>query len=239
MGTRTAGENRFVVCLILGIVAIIGGCASSGGKPAPAQAVQPELSDYFHRLVRYHSRMDGNVPDGAVVFIGDSITQGLCVSAVAPLSVNYGIGSDTTVGVLNRLSTYQSVNRASVIVIEVGVNDLARRSDEEILRNYQAIADRLPAGKPVIFNAVMPLDEEVHPWKGYNSRIKALNAGLKALCDKSARLHYVDIGPLLVDGKGNFADELHDGDGVHPNAKSNALWIAELRKKIAEIKQGQ
>ena len=40
--------------------------------------------------------MDSLVPVGATVFIGDSITQGLATSAVVPLSVNYGIGGDTT-----------------------------------------------------------------------------------------------------------------------------------------------
>ena len=57
---------------------------------------QSEITGHFHRMLRYHSRIDGNVPNSSVLFIGDSITQGLCVSAVSSPSVNYGIGSDTS-----------------------------------------------------------------------------------------------------------------------------------------------
>lgn len=82
-----------------------------------------ELTPHYHRMLEYHKRMDGNVLTGSVIFFGDSITQGLCVSAVASHSVNYGIGSDTTFGVLERLKYYRSINRADVVVISIGVND--------------------------------------------------------------------------------------------------------------------
>jgi hypothetical protein len=97
-----------------------------------------EITEHFHRMLRYHSRMDGNVPKQSVIFIGDSITQGLAVTAVINPSVNYGIGSDTTVGVLNRLPVYKSIEKASTVVIAIGVNDMEYRSNEEILRNLKA-----------------------------------------------------------------------------------------------------
>lgn len=48
---------------------------------------------HFKRMVYFYERMDADVPDSSVIFIGDSITQGLCVAAVSPLSVNYRIGA--------------------------------------------------------------------------------------------------------------------------------------------------
>ena len=59
--------------------------------------------------------MDGLIPEGATIFIGDSITQGLATSAVSNQSVNYGIGSDTTLGVLKRLPYYNSMNSAKAV----------------------------------------------------------------------------------------------------------------------------
>jgi len=82
-----------------------------------------ELTPHYHQMVTFHSHMDGNVPDDSVIFIGDSLTQGLCVSAVACPSVNYGIGNDTTLGVLQRISQYESIQRAKVVVIAIGIND--------------------------------------------------------------------------------------------------------------------
>jgi len=91
-------------------------------------AQSPEITQHFHRMLHYHKRMDGNVPEGSVIFIGDSITQGLCVSAIASPAVNYGIGSDTTVGILQRLPYYNSIKRASAVVLAIGINDIRRRS---------------------------------------------------------------------------------------------------------------
>ena len=61
-------------------------------------------SSRYAKILAYHKRIDSNIPDDAVIFIGDSITEGLAVSSISPVSVNYGIGSDTTLGVLQRLS---------------------------------------------------------------------------------------------------------------------------------------
>lgn len=205
------------------------------GKIGVMMEARPEITAYFDRILRYHARMDGNVPDGAVVFIGDSMTQGLCVSAVAPLSVNYGIGGDTTVGVLQRLPTYHSLQRAGAIVVTIGNNDLKFRSNKEIVRNYSAIIERLPRDVDVIFSAPLPYDEKAnHEWVGSNQRLRALNKDLKLLTQKSRRLHFIDAGPLLVDAEGNLADRFHDGDGTHLNEDGNAVWIVELRRALDE-----
>ena len=117
-----------------------------------------EITPHFHRMLRYHKRMDGNVPDGSVVFIGDSITQGLCVSAITCPSVNYGIGSDTTLGVLQRLQDYRSIDRASAVLLAIGINDMKRRSNDEIFENYRLIIEQIPKTTPIVFSAVLPLD---------------------------------------------------------------------------------
>jgi len=209
-------------------------------KFTPQQTVlPPEITKYFYRILRYHKRMDNNVPNGAIVFIGDSITQGLCVSAVASPSVNYGIGSDTTAGVLQRLPFYKSIKRARAIVIAIGINDIKRRSNDKILENYRFIIDQLPKTTPVIFSAVLPLDEEVREeWKGYNQGyIKDLNSRLKHLVSEAENLFFIDAGPLLVDENGNLSDIYYDADGLHLNSKGNTIWINVLRKGLQAAQQ--
>ena len=89
------------------------------------QLPKPEISEYYHRILRYHERSVDSVPDDSVIFIGDSITQGLCVSAVQPNAVNFGIGSDTTTGVLMRIPAYMpALERAKCIVLAIGVKHL-------------------------------------------------------------------------------------------------------------------
>ena len=99
-------------------------------------------------MLGYHKRMDGNIPDDSTIFIGDSLTQSLAVSAISPRSVNYGIGNDTLIGVLKRIGEYKSIYRSSMIVIAVGINDLKiGKNIEEILYNYEAIIKKIPHKK--------------------------------------------------------------------------------------------
>jgi len=195
---------------------------------------RPELTEHYHRMLRYHLRMDGNVPDGSVLFIGDSLVQGLCCDAVACPSVNYGIGSDTTDGVLERLPKYRSVSRASAVVLVIGSNDLDRRGDDEIIENYRRILAAIPRSVPVACNAILPVNERLLPAsdRGANARIQSFNARLKALCEGDSRCVFLDAGPRLVDSEGNLSTPLQDGDGVHPNSDGNRIWIEELRAAV-------
>lgn len=200
-----------------------------------------EITDHYRQMMYFHKRMDGNVPEGAVVFIGDSITQGLCVSAVISPSVNYGIGNDTTLGVLKRLPAYRSIDRASVVVLAIGINDINIRSNDEILENYRLIIDHIPKRTPIVLSAVLPIDEALkgQEWQGRNDeRIKRLNAGIQRLANADRRTFFVDAGPLLVDASGDLADQYHDGDGVHLNSQGNSIWINALRDGIQKAQHG-
>ncbi len=201
--------------------------------------IEPEITEHYEQMVRYHERMDSNVPDGAIIFIGDSITQGLYVSAVFTPSVNYGIGNDTTLGVLRRLSAYNSLKRAGACVVAIGVNDLRRRDNEEILKNYSSIINALPANLPIIISGVIPVDERVkRELAETNKRIKVLNNGLKTLCDSYGKICiFTDSGPGLIDSSGNLKEEYHEGDGIHLNGEGNAAWIKDLKSAVHKVLQ--
>ena len=201
-----------------------------------AQSADMEITEHYQRMMNYHRYMDGNIPEGAVLFIGDSITQGLCTSAVWECSVNYGIGSDTTVGVLQRLADYASMARAGAVVVAIGVNDLARRDNAAILENYKKIMEAVPAGTPLVFSAVLPLDERAKDIKeDRNPRIRELNAGLASLCATDERCSVVDATAALTDDTGNLNPGYHAGDGVHLNTAGYALWITALREQLNSI----
>lgn len=198
-----------------------------------AQDAESDITEHYKRMMVYHTYMDGSVPEGAVLFIGDSITQGLCVVAVHGLAVNYGIGSDTTLGVLERLPVYRSMERAAAVVIAIGVNDLRRRDNNAILENYKKIMAAVPADVPLLFSAVLPLDDRNKPEEGKrNERIRELNRGLEALCASEDRCIFLDSTPSLVDDTGNLDPAHHTGDGVHLNTAGYTLWIRDLRDKL-------
>lgn len=201
-----------------------------------AQTPFPDVTDHYTRMMKYHGYMDGSVPAGAVLFIGDSITQGLCVAAVCDRGVNYGIGSDTTLGVIERLPKYGSVDRARAVVVAIGVNDLSRRDNAAILENYRRIAGEVSGRAPLLFSAVLPLDERVNPGNaGVNARIRELNRGLAEICAETGGCRLVDVAGVLADGTGGLAPEHHVGDGVHLSDLGYALWIDGLRAALREI----
>lgn len=206
------------------------------GLPRP----QAEITAFHREMTAYHARADAGVPDGAVIVLGDSLVQGLTVTALAPGAVNYGIGMDTTAAVLQRLPHHaSSLPRARAIVLAVGVNDLLRtdRDDAAIRRLRAQLVAALPAQVPLLIGALLPVDAaRQRVPAGLNARIAALNATLHA--DVAAwraqgrRVQLVDAGPALRDATGALAARWHVGDGLHLNAAGNAVWAAALRRGL-------
>jgi len=193
----------------------------------------PEFNEYFKETLIYQQRMDASIPDNAVIFIGDSITQSLAVSAVAPISVNYGIGSDTTVGVLKRLPSYKnSIKRAKAVVITVGLSDLSKRSHDEIIQNFQKIINSIPRNITIIFNAVFPVDERIENNAGLNQKIRQLNTELKVLMKLRPNLFFINSGDKLRDTDNNLSNKYHTGDGIHLNPAAYKIWITDLKATL-------
>ena len=192
------------------------------------------VTPHFRRMVAYHERSVEIVPKEAVVFIGDSIMQGLCVAAVSPKAVNYGIGGDTTAGVLHRLETYRpALDRASAVVIAIGVNDLLVRRNQDILSSHARILGSLP-GVPVVISSVLPVDESMSRDRlGWNKRIVDLNHSLKRLALTDVRFEFVDNQSTFDrDSDGTLDAQCHIGDGLHLNSFGNGMWASNLRAAL-------
>jgi len=191
----------------------------------------PELPEYYDRVSTYHTRMDPSIPAGATIFIGDSITQGLATS-VADKSVNFGIGSDTTLGVVIRIKQYDSLRRAKALVLAIGINDFLWRDDEAILTNYKTILASIPETLPVVLSALLPIDEMTLEADHKNTRVVRVNEMLRAMAADYSNVTFLDIGSLLSGADGNLKSEFHVGDGIHLNAAGNEIWIGELRRVL-------
>ncbi len=193
-----------------------------------------EFSEHFHRMSRSHAWMDGHIPDGSIFFIGDSITQALCVSAVAPNSVNLGIDGDTSLGIINRIPSLPSLRRASLIVIAIGINDLAKRGNDEVIRNCRRILELLPAHIPVIISSVLPVEEHFHQnWDKWNEeRIRPLNRQLEQLALDHQHVTFSDSHSDMLDQRGQLRAALHVGDGIHLSVEGYSILIQRLKQAI-------
>jgi len=194
-----------------------------------------ELSRHYHIMVGFHNRINKNMNAGSVVFIGDSITQGLAVSEVSDKSVNFGIGGDTTLGVITRLGEYTALDKSQLIVLAIGINDLKYRNNQEIILNFINIFERLPADIPILVSAILPVDEISSEKNNYNKRINAINTELKKISIENSRLYFMDISKNIIDSTGNLEDKYHNGDGVHISRLGYQVWIEYLKESILKI----
>lgn len=188
----------------------------------------PEITPFYEDMLGSQRQLDGSVETGSVIFLGDSITQGLNVAAVTHPAINYGIGMDTSLGLLQRISYYDALAKASRIVVAIGINDLirTRRSNAEIIDNYRQILGRLPESVPVIIQAVFPVDERQLA-AGFNQRISALNQSLQQLAQQH-NAAFINLHQVMANAEGNLKTTLHTGDGVHLSVAGYRVWIDQL-----------
>jgi lysophospholipase L1-like esterase len=234
MDKKIVGAYFILLHVLLAIVLTKSDFIERSEKKLRAIAAIPPFED---PVPRHHRRMEASIPDGAIVFLGDSIIQGMYVSALDPLSVNFGASGLTSDLLLERLPHYQTLERARLAVVAIGINDIRRRSNAEILSTYVAILERIPEHLPVVFSAVLPVNEHVRPGqlRRSNEQIRKLNRDLRRLCrEHSARVTCFDAGPRLVNGAGQLAHKYHEGDGLHLSAKGYEVWMDALRLAIAE-----
>ncbi|HLZ54252.1 MAG TPA: SGNH/GDSL hydrolase family protein [Verrucomicrobiae bacterium] len=175
---------------------------------------------------------------GAVVFLGDSITQGwhALANAFPHLKVaNRGIGGDTTRGVLYRLKADVLDLDPKAIVLLIGTNDIGNGAKpEDVADNIEAILQEIKKfnpNLPVIVCEVMPrADRGQHP----ADRIEKLNALVAAAIKNDPQFTLCDTWSIYADKNGDCPNDEFP-DLLHPNATGYAKWAAALKPILAKL----
>ncbi len=175
----------------------------------------------------------------ALVFLGDSITQGwgddLGGSFPGVKVANRGIGGDTTRGMLIRLPKDVLALNPSGVVLLMGTNDLEEQAEPEtIAGNFKLIIAELKKHNPkmpVIVCQVLPSSETK---KRPANRIKQLNELYAAAVKGDPQVIVVDTWTLFANEQGD-ARESEFPDLLHPNKTGYAQWAAALRPILATL----
>jgi lysophospholipase L1-like esterase len=176
---------------------------------------------------------------GAVVFLGDSITQGWGedFSAWFPGTkiANRGISGDTTRGVLIRLGGDVLALKPHAVVLLIGTNDLEEKADPETLAsNLKLILAELARQQPT-----MPIILcQVFPSATSKSRpvekIKKVNQLYAEAVKGNPQITLIDTWTLFADSQGD-AIPTEFPDLLHPNQAGYAKWAAALRPVFATL----
>lgn len=173
---------------------------------------------------------------GALVFLGDSITQNWgdkLGGAFGDVKVaNRGISGDTTRGMLVRLDDVIALNPRGVVML-MGTNDIERRATpEEIAGNVKLIVAALKQHDPelpIVLCEVFPSS----PQKNRPAeKIRALNRLLAEAVKGDPQVTLVDSWTLFANADGDAKIEEFP-DLLHPNAAGYAKWAAALRPILA------
>jgi lysophospholipase L1-like esterase len=175
----------------------------------------------------------------ALVFLGDSITQGwgddLGGSFPGVKVANRGISGDTTRGMLIRLKDdVLSLNPTGVVLL-MGTNDLEENAEPEtVAGNFKLIVAELKKHNPkmpVIVCQVFPSSETK---KRPADKIKKINELYAAAVKGDPQVTLIETWTLFADEKGN-AKLAEFPDLLHPNRQGYAQWAASLRPILATL----
>ena len=174
---------------------------------------------------------------GALVFYGDSITQGwgdnLGGNFPGVKVANRGIGGDTTRGLLVRLQDDVLSLNPSGVVLLIGTNDLEEQAHawstiENIHRLITALKQFNPS-MPVIICQIFPSSAKMKRPAG---KINRLNVFLRELVKDEPQVTLLDTWTLFANEQGE-AKVAEFPDLLHPNALGYAKWAAALRPVLA------
>ena len=176
---------------------------------------------------------------GAIVFLGDSITQSWN-NTLNPLFpgvkiANRGISGDTTRGVLIRLQEDVLALNPRGVVLLIGTNDLEEQAAPETvaanLRLIVAALRRHNPAMPVVLCNVFPSSATK---KRPGDQIKTVNrlyfAGLK----DEPQVTVLDTWTLFANTQGDAKPEEFP-DLLHPNTAGYLKWAAALRPVLETV----
>jgi len=175
----------------------------------------------------------------AVVFLGDSITQGwgdnMGNSFPGMKVANRGISGDTTRGVLIRLKEDVIALNPAVVVLLIGTNDLEEGADPEVINaNLKLILAELKhhdPRMPVVLCQVFPSSETK---KRPAEKIRRINQLYAATVRGDAQVTLIETWLLFADKHGDAKLEEFP-DLLHPNQAGYAKWSAALRPILATL----
>jgi lysophospholipase L1-like esterase len=202
------------------------------------------LRRYEGYVKRWHDARKGwservQQDQGAVVFLGDSITQGWGTEfkGLFPSMklANRGIGGDTTRGMLIRLREDVLSLNPKAIVLLLGTNDIeVGIPPEAIGRNFEKIYSAIKAHNPttpIVLCRVFPSSAEK---KRPAEAIKAVNALYENIVRGDSQVTVVDTWTLFANAEGDAIGTWFP-DLLHLNADGYARWGAGLRPVFATL----
>ena len=215
--------------------------AAEAEATLPGEGALRRYDGYVKRwnTIRPQWAADVAKDQGAVVFFGDSITQGWGTDFKKAFEgmklANRGIGGDTTRGMLLRLKEDVLSLRPKAVVLLMGTNDIEVEVPVEAIgRNFQKIVAALKAHDPKMPVIVCRIFPSSATKKRPKETILAVNELFAAAVKGDAQFTVLDTYALFANAEGDAIPALFP-DLLHLNAAGYAKWASALRPLFATL----
>ena len=239
---------RPLLALLLSFLSLSAADPASFALPAPAAEATLPGEGALRRYDGYVKRWNTIRPQwateiskdqGAVVFFGDSITQGWGTDFKKAFDgmklANRGIGGDTTRGMLLRLKEDVLALNPKAVVLLMGTNDIEVEVPVDAIgRNFQKIVAALKAHDPKMPVIVCRIFPSSATKKRPKETILAVNELFAAAVKGDPQFTVLDTYALFANAEGDALPALFP-DLLHLNAAGYAKWASALRPVFATL----
>lgn len=212
--------------------------ATDDGLPGAGPVRRADWFQSVWRERRSAWARDVQKDQGALVFLGDSITQGWgnAGSSFTGIKIaNRGISGDTTRGILIRLQDDVIALNPRGVVLLIGTNDIEEWTSPDIIAaNVKLILGELKRHNPempVILCQVMPSSLTMRRPAHQIRRLNELYAGMLA---DEPQVTLLDTWSLYANEHGDAPAALFP-DLLHPNTTGYGKWAAALRPVLETV----
>jgi lysophospholipase L1-like esterase len=216
-------------------------------KQDPLTPERGYFKDYPHAWNNFHKFFLERAAQGdvAVLFIGDSLTQGwndqkdLWKKEYEPLkAANFGIGGDRTQQVLWRITNGELEGlKPKVVVLMIGVNNIwpndpPDRIGAGIKKIVETVREKRPQTKVLVLG-VLPSGKNATD--SLRERIKQINA-VAAKLDDGKTVRFLDLGVKFLESDGSLAPEKYfKADFLHLRPRGYEVWADGMRELLTEM----
>ncbi|MFT3880416.1 MAG: platelet-activating factor acetylhydrolase IB subunit [Gemmatales bacterium] len=213
-------------------------------EPADASVTPKDRKDKWWQERHEKVLEQAKAKSPAVLFIGDSITQGWGGAGkkewekrFEPMNaINLGFSGDRTQHVLWRLTEGKEMDGyvPKVAMIMIGTNNSGNNSAEQIADGIEAIVKLLRKKHPrtkVLLLAVFPRGEK----PDNTQRLKLIEVNKKiSKLDDGKWVTFLDIGDKFLDKDGKLPKDIMP-DFLHLSEKGYGIWADAVEDKLKEM----
>lgn len=178
--------------------------------------------------------------DDKILFLGDSMISYWNINNNIKNKdiINWGIGGDTTIGVLDRLDLVINI-KPRIVIISIGSNDLIRVSNATIqdigyrINLIKETLEKKIAGVLVYIISLLPVLDD-HEITNHNYLRARTNDQIDEINDEITNyLDYIDVNnPLKESGKLKLE---YTSDGIHLNKEGYRVFSNVIANVVKEL----